>query len=122
MELSVCFPVHWRKGNLSTKAGIKFVVGPKSLKFAGGFPRIFYENAASKRNFACRSLIAYRGTTTEPMWLHFLACLNFFVMMVFQRDFERKEYVDITIDPFMGLNIKIHGFKFFFFYFTFQSL
>ena len=109
MELSVCFPVQWRKGNLSTKAGIKFVVGPKSLKFAGGFPRIFYENAASKWNFACSSLIAYRGTTTEPMWLHFLACLKFFVMMVFQRDFEGKEYVDITIDPFMGLNIKIHG-------------
>lgn len=43
LELSVCFPVHWRKGNLSTKAGIKFVVGSKSLKFAGGFPRIFYE-------------------------------------------------------------------------------
>ena len=117
MELSVCFPVHWRKGNLSTKAGIKFVVGRKSLKFAGGFSRIFYViAAASKRNFAYRSLIAYRGTTMDPMRLHFLACLNFFVMMVFQRDF------DTTIDPFIGLNIKIHGSKSFFFYFTFQSL
>ena len=37
--------------------------------------------------------------------------------MVFQRDFERKEYVDMTIDPFMGLNIKIHGSKSFFFLF-----
>ena len=37
----------------------------------------------------------------------FLSFLKRLCHMVFQRDFERKEYVDITIDPFMGLNIKI---------------